>query len=552
MDCQCLMTPNFAITRMAPILRRTFKQGFALLVSLTLLGPFAWSQSAEIPPKDPHREWLGPQYAESVYALMKTKHPHLTLKIDPNDIAEFRVDDVFRGGLGDAISEFRYPEGELSMQHRLMDFARNILPGAYKEFLKALEGGGHIQLSQMNLHSAEFELTQWIKSQADQSISPDRLMEQALLKTKGHVVAAWVLAWNVMREGWPAAGTRNYGFIQKFVSLTGERHLWKGSFNYVYVPPGERQIGDARVYLLDREIGSTKSSRAFKMVVTKRGDDFSYLYHRIGVELLAMVVAKHTGKAGLGRAAGSLGAFGEWFKFRQTSGLQKENVKRVSNDLIAASSGARLYQLIEGKAQINITKDHLNPNYYFRSNPKKYNEKYLLPDGRPASYFGSKADPKYWAASMSVQELKERFHHATHYDALIFNPVILAGGEDYERLHRGLRDYMESSEQSPELNKSIQDYLKGIRAFPEKMDVSHDFDLDPYERYASGNTTFAMQVDPNYDFEEFEKRLDSLLTRVLAHKKSQASSSFKALNQGTPQKPVRCEKFRSGTSNSNY
>lgn len=537
LECLYLMDSKTRIQHFRFHSRRTLRQSLAVLVAVVLSCSLAWSQgtpaNTEVQAVDPAREWLGPEYADTIVALMRKNHPDLELTIDINEIQFFSEEQRDKKSLKEALKDLRSKDSfyGLSFHQRLIEFARNILPGAYSSLVAELEAGSRIGYTNRHLEKFESKLMRWIQKQPDHSITPDRLMEQALIITQGRIISAWMLVWNVVREGWPSAGTRNYGFIQKFVSMTGERHLWKSSFQFVVVPPEEREVGPSSISINGKVKQEGKFPRYLKMVVTKRGDDFSYLYHRVGVELLAMVVAKHTGFSILGRAAGSAGAFGEWFKFQQTSGLHGENKKRVSNDYTAAASGARLYLLAEKKVQPAHGALELNPNYYLKPNPKKYGDRYQLPDGRPAAYFGSKVDAKFWLDSMSVEELTYRFHHATRYDAEIFNPVVLAGGGDYDRLHRGLKDYAESTQQSEELNSYLRDYLSGMRGEPHRPDVTADIDIAFSGRRGEPNQAFADSVEPGYDFAEFEKRIQSLVTRVLAHKSAQIKNRAQPLSQ---------------------
>lgn len=482
--------------------------------------------------QDPATEWLGFKYAEVVYETYKSKQPQVPLSIELNQIGI----DINTGTPTELAARWQliaqqfkwYREGPKefnSLATTLIDSFKEQLPADLMMLITRLEGGAPLEFPGSS--SLERRLKNWIEDQPEKSIYPHQLMTQALSLTNGQVLKAWALAWNVMVEGWPATTTRNYSFkMSRFASLTGERNIWNGGVAFIPLPEKEWSYQDASVDL-DGQTTIVKSLKTFKAVVSKRGDEFSYIYHRIGVELLTLVIAKVAGGFILDELVGKAGAVGEWFKYRQTAGLKVENHKRVWNDLSAADSGSRLYDLVTGRRKTNFSqkelargvseKDYLRPNHFL------FGHFYQITDGRPAVYYGSKVDSKFWEPFMSVDELEMRFVYATRFDSQIMNPLVLWASPDYERLHRGLVKYLRGPENNPKLNSAIQDYLRGARATPFVSNFqTNDADL----KNSSLNAGMIASISPESSVDELEKRIRHLLVRVVAVKNLKCSSAF--------------------------
>lgn len=477
-----------------------------LVLSLALAVPSASAQKA-IPQEDPTREWLGNEYADAIFRDFKKRYPRIQLEIEPKDLIWFRKGQLrpdhdsywakiwtqLRGGLG-AMS---------------VAAVKGLLPRNFQVLTEALENGAQLPLSPAidsrigDPSKMRTQLTEWILQQEAGSIYPHALMVEALRITKGRVILAWGLCWNILSYNWSNAATRNYGSItQRMFSVTGERHLWQGAAQYVVVPEDEKLHGKA--WLTDRD-QVQESRRYLEMNITKRGDDFSSLYHRVGVEILTLVTSSLTESSLAGSTLGSMGALGERLKYVKTAGLKTENIKRINIDLTAADSGARFYDLVLGNETLSTSK----AIPYFRSNRDEYGENYQLKD-RPPVYFGVDVDPIYWAPVMTLKELKLRFFHSRFYDQKVFQAAILLSTGDSERLHRGLVQYMNDGAKDRELNSLIKDYLDGKRSEPLENDVTVDLSLNE-----EVDLRFAQAAGADYTFDQYRERLNNLLQRVL-------------------------------------
>jgi hypothetical protein len=390
-----------------------------------------------------------------------------------------------------------------------------------------LEYGRDIKYNTLSPQNDEL-LTRWILTQPENSIAPHELMAKALELEGGRMLAAWCLAWNVTDSDWSATMLRNYSAMRThFVSMTGERKLWNGGIDYIILPENQRKMGDSYIQIPGEATKRWRVKRHIKMVVSKRGDEFSYLYHRIGVELFAMVIAKATHNRFLGNIGGKAGALGEWYKYRQTSGLNGENEKRVANDFAGGATGSRLYEIIEKNAPVEISPEQVAASHYLRSNPKKYDGNYTLKEDMPPSYFNSRLDGRrFWREAMGEEELFFRFYHATRYDSEVFNPIFLSSTGQYERLHRGLVDYLESGRVNSKLDQYLLYYFQGMRGRPVKLDTENsdiDFSLK------NGNRRFTKEIDPDYNYDEIPKRIDRILRQILIS--HQLISSYKGLSE---------------------
>ena len=191
----------------------------------------------------------------------------------------------------------------------------------------------------------------------------------------------------------------------------------------------------------------------------------------------------------------------------------------MNNDLNAASSGARLRSLVL-KGLNPFQNKVLSAGLYLKKNQIKFNSKYALEAGRPAQYFQSQSSPENWADAMSVRELKARFFQATHYDRLALSPLLVASNADSERIHRGLREYLDAGAYDPDLNALLKKYLDGVVADPMEADVPTDLDLD-----LETNSVFIRAVDEEYDLTLVKERIDRMVQRVLVSS-SQAVGSL--------------------------
>ncbi len=473
---------------------------------------------------EPTRIWMGKPYADTLVEYFRRTHKNIPIVVDLNDILEFSNQKGEAYTLETARTQARKTLEETKNQpisHRITTLGRSLLPDPITNLTMALEDGTYIYTSEPaeTRNEKEKALADWIQAQPDRSIEPHILMAKALEINRGRVFAAWTMAWNVISQDWPAAAVRNYGTtVQKIISLTGERQLWQSAAHVIVLPEKERTTGEATVTRNGQEEVIKNQPRNVKLAITKRGDEFSYLYHRIGVELLAMATAEYFNKVPGHKLIGSMlaksGAVAEWLKFTDTAGIRPERKKRVINDIIAGTSGARIYSLFKSGKKTSLHKeDTLSANHYLKTSKLLYGGEYLLDEGRPSIYEGSKVNPKYWDGEETLEELKLRFEYGTRYDSDALDLILMLANGDYEILHKGLVKYMKSGANDSELNDYIRDHLNGAKAKPKVKDIEVDFNLDP-----ELNLIFMKQASKDFDLNEAKDKWHRLLTRVLVSK----------------------------------
>lgn len=499
----------------------------AFLITLLFLAtayPESAPQPAPINEFEPTRIWTGKPYADTLVEYFRRTHKNTPVIIDLNDILEFsnqKAEPYTVETIREQAKKTLAETGSEPIAHRLTTLGRSILPDPITNLTMALEDGTYIYPTEPSETRSEKEktLTEWIQSQPDHSIEPHILMTKALEINNGHLFAAWVMAWNVISQDWPAAAVRNYGTnVQKMVSLTGERQLWQSAAHVIVLPENKRTTGETTLSREGQADVVSNARRNVKLAITKRGDEFSYLYHRIGVELLAMATAEYFNKIPGHTAIGSLlaksGAVAEWLKFTDTSGIRPERKKRVINDIIAGTSGTQIYSLFKTGKKTSLQKaGTLSANHYLRTNKWLYGGDYLLDEGRPAIYEGSSVNPKYWDGEETLDELKLRFEYGTRYDSDALDLILMLANGDYELLHKGLVKYMKSGQNDAELNEYIRDHLNGIKARPKIKDIDVDFNLEP-----ELNLIFLKQAYKDFDLNEAKEKWNHLLQKVLVSK----------------------------------
>lgn len=491
--------------------------------------------------------WKGSIYGDTIIEDFRRKNPDMELVMDLNDLLAFNkegatdkpapeLDKDLRAGAKKIRTEKDKIESQPSAIDKLMSIGFTVLPEGISEILDQLKNGQVIYLArnaqQWNRVELEDSLKAWILSQENNSVSPHEVMVKSLELTKGKVLVAWVIAWNVLRDRWGAAAVRNYSAVtQKIISLSGERNVWKGGVHYVPLDPSQKQYGETKIITANGSELENKERRFYEMQVTKRGDEFSYFYHRVGVEIFSMVMAEYSKNKFIGNMAGAAGAIAEWLKYTKTAGVEKERKKRVINDILASRSGARVYQLVKSKKPTDLAKaSSLDASLYFGSLNVLYDKEYKLEKNKAAIFKGTELSQKYWDNNYSVEELKFIFRHATQYDANILSPIVLASNDSGTTLHQGLVKYLNSHANDPELNSYIKDYLDGVRAYPKVEDVKVDLDMD-----RDLNEEIMKELDPNFDLKKSEEYLSKVLQRVWITKtqesKNKEALTLKMLNQ---------------------
>ena len=447
---------------------------FFSVVALTALGLTSSAlHAAPLADSDPSREWRGIEYADMLYSKFRAQNPNVETVVDEKDIMLFFDTDErekFVGRTG-------------GLQYQTLENGKALAGKNIKALLESLESGRVIQLnSDFTLEKTlASQLRDWILAQPMNSIGPDELMIESLRLSHGHVIAAWATAWNATRVDWPYAQARNYSDITlHFKSVTGERDLWKGAARYIVrenLPTKPIEVSTFHAEGAGSSYG--KQIPLMQQMISKRGDDFSTLYHHIGVELFALIMSNRTNSSVAGEFAAWTGAIGEYANFRKTAGLPLESRKRLVNDLQAGRSGARLFDLFKSRSKPRANILGLGTDYYLRANNLLFGKGYQLPtsDGRPSAYFQRDIDPKYWAKAMSQDELLLRFNHAAVYDSEIITDIVVsAGNGDSERLHLGLQAYIDAGLPNPILNQLILDFESDKIVLPNPRDVIVDFD----------------------------------------------------------------------------
>ena len=470
-------------------MRRSFKMKFILKILLFSL-PLAVSTSFadELKENDAAREWRGTEYADFLFVKVRSEFPNLQFTFDPSDLKILQIPD------GPA----KKPDPSYPLKERFMTYAKGALGSQMESLISTLENGTWLFIDSKidPKGKIEAQLKAWILSQPLRSIEPDQLMARALALTDGHVFAAWAAAWNVVRNDWEYAQVRNYSDITlRLKSVTGERDQWAGAARYIV----RDRPADNEIEVFNSTDGKmTKQKPLMQEVISKRGDDFSTVYHHIGVELLALVTSERR-KSGLsGKLMAWTGALGEFNNYRQTAGLSGESIKRLRNDMNAGISGSRLFDLMKGKAQPPTNILATGAAYYLRPNSFLFGHRYQLPDnGTPPAYFGKNSDPSLWAPIMTVEELTLRFHHAVTFDSDVINDIVVsASNGDSDRMHRGLQAYIDSGLKNQKLNDLILEFEPTVLIEPSPRDIGIDFES---ERGASQAILSTEVGDFNFD-----------------------------------------------------
>tara|TARA_B110001454_G_C12722892_1_gene435551 strand:+ start:7659 stop:9254 length:1596 start_codon:yes stop_codon:yes gene_type:complete len=473
---------------------------------------------------EPTRIWTGQAYADSIVEHFRRTHKNIPIVIDRNDILDFKNEKDKAYSLKTAWTQaketFNKTKGQ-PISTRITTLGRSLLPDSITNLTMALEDGTYIYPTEPaeSRNAKETAFAEWIQAQPDHSIEPHVLMSKVLEINNGRLFAAWTMAWNVLSNNWPAAAVRNYGTsVQKMVSLTGERQLWQSAAHVMVLTEKDRTTGESVITKNGQDETIPNQARNVKLAITKRGDEFSYLYHRIGVELLSMATADYFSAIPGNKTIGSLlaksGAVAEWMKFTDTAGIRPERKKRVINDVIAGTSGTRIYSLFKSGKDTKLKNDkEISAEDYLKTSKFLYGGDYLLDEGRPSIYEGSQVNPKYWDNEETLEELKLRFEYGTRYDSDALDMILMLANGDYELLHKGLVKYMKSGENDPELNSYIKDHLEGVKAKPKIKDIEVDFNLDP-----ELNSIFMKQAWEGYDLNEAKERWQRLLANVLISK----------------------------------
>lgn len=484
---------------------------FAVCIVILLSWNLAFAQ--KISAVDPSREWEGAEYADVILTKFSERFPEIPLLLDVKDLGSQAIRNPEQRSFRQKVMNLKAGFRKLAQQRsgaELVDTVKSLVHGNLSHLITALENGHAIYLQRAlwpegRAGLLEQKLDSWLMAQPESSVSPDELMIESLRINEGRVIAAWVTAWNLLRQDWEAVPTRNYSpRMQKFISMTGERFLWHGGVHYIVIPESERTAQRVLVeghYAVTTELATPK----LKMIVSKRGDEFSTIYHRIGVELLTMVTAKITRSRQLGWAMGTAGALGEFIKWTKTAGLRQERAKRLTNDLNGARSGARIFDLVESGRRPSLSAADLGPDHYLISNPQKFGSEYQVPEGRPVQYFGVDVDPKFWLPVMTVEELKLRFEHALEFDSEVMNVVVLVATEDYERLMNGLKAYENAGFPDASLNSLIEKYQRNNETrSPEHPEIIADVDTS-----ITLNQRMLSQNEKAFDFDGARKDLNS-------------------------------------------
>ena len=338
-----------------------------------------WSAEAFSFGEDPAREWLGKEYAEAIYTGFRAKYSDIPLVIDHRDLeltqeissSKFSTTKQFLGRFARQSRDLIFaPQSLEGGDSKLVNLVKKSLPDSIANLTHALEFGEPLEAGVDGLDS---QLEAFILGHDDGSLQPHEMMIEALRLTNGHVLKAWALAWNVMSHRWDEAATRNYRPLQrKLISLTGERSKWHGGAHYILLPKSEWKTAEVKISTSRHEQITATGEKKFKLIVTKRGDEFSYIYHRIGVELFAMAGAQALRSQNIGWALAKAGALGEYYKYTVTAGLKAESKKRINNDLMAAESGSAFLSLVENQRQSFVLKASSSAADYLVPNQKKF------------------------------------------------------------------------------------------------------------------------------------------------------------------------------------
>lgn len=488
--------------------RRLVSQFVMAVMFLVSVCPFrASAQSIPLAEEDPSRIWLARPYADAIAAAYYANEHAESLRIDLTKLALFNSPDSAKTRFGILTSTFKLrgfvselaaliKNRKFSLSDVGLLFQKKLNP-SLDELSESLRDGQELHLS-FDSRELQNTLRSWVLSQPERSVAPHQLMARALALTHGEVVSAWAIAWNVMAANWETAATRNYSeLINRFTSQTGERSVWRG---------GARFIVNSK----SRE-GSSQQGPTLELTFSKRGDEFSFIYHRIGIELFAIVNANLAGSSHVGSMLGRIGALGEYLLFKEAAGIRFERRKRLLNDLLAASSGARIFSITRAQRR-DFSSSQADVRKYLRSAPIIFNRRYQMADKRPAQYFRSREDSQFWGEVMSENELEIFFTQLkTNLDWPI-HPVLLDSNGDLERLQLGLANYANEGARNQTLNSALKEWV-------DRSEMPRDIEYTDFSMVMAASAEMTSGLRDVDSYSDIHERLKRSVDKTLAQSK---------------------------------
>lgn len=456
----------------------------ALFLVILLISLVAGAQSQiDVPLNDTTRVIDPKGFVETFLSRMQALHPEIKMYTESRRLVE---------------TKGRVPYYEGATQKY-----REIAPGIDK-LLKELEYGLSIRTTASDSLAREIEadLRTWVMSNEVRSVTPDMLLAKATVLAEGNVTLAMVYCWNILSKDWSMAGSRNFNpMTQKLFDITGESYLRDGAGQFLVRPDQSLNRQDRKVSDLELRKGPS-----LEFIITKRGDNFSTWYHFFGVMIFSSYIAEKTRFAFVGSIIGKLAALSEAKNYFQTTG---RNLKRVYNDLKAATAGAYLWESIHRNRTFNLPdlkiSRYLVRNEWFgeRLNP-------VPRKGVPLLYSDKRwiVDPKYYDSHMSTDELKMRFSHALRFKSEVLDPVMLATSTDLERFLVGMDIYRKSGARDTALNELISSF----HANRDRSNRARIIIID----FVIGRKLDERHTQGQIDFDRVEEKVDRIMELTIA------------------------------------
>jgi hypothetical protein len=229
------------------------------------------------------------------------------------------------------------------------------------------------------MQGAEFEaghdLTQWLLTQPDDSVSLDNFLMEAVKKNRGSVRLGLIAAWNTLRADYTDVEGRNlFPHIRKLKDVTGERDIFDGQVHERTITP---------------KGGKAKNQR----IRTLRGDNFSAWYHFVGTALSSFHLSSSSKVSRLGKLETDLMIAAEEHLIGKVDGFSVmiDPLKRIEIDKAGSLFGLKLSKNLtkfESAAAFRASKEARNTRYLYDA-PKVYGPRWALLPGQHPRDFGT-------------------------------------------------------------------------------------------------------------------------------------------------------------------
>ncbi len=223
------------------------------------------------------------------------------------------------------------------------------------------------------------ELYNWILSQPDNSILPDKLYEEAIKLEQGNIGKAMTLVWDtLLSHGWTSRDRNTFPHIKKLFDITGEHDSFE---EYKVIEP--LATGDT----LKSNKNLPHRAKMYKSPMIKRGDKMGSWYHFAGTALNSYLKSINRVNIIPGELDTNTMIFLEekiLFRFN----TQFDSKKRVQIDLAGSRFGASLARNMKKYSNLeefNHTLESRDIEYIY-NDENKYKDWALKEGQRPLDF----------------------------------------------------------------------------------------------------------------------------------------------------------------------